>query len=266
MIPAKIFEETLQGYEKANAKVETCQDSSGFIAFIDLIWLKPTKSNSKGQVNQGQSKCQHFVASVHRFGASVKLRRSFMNQCSSLRRAVEVIRHLSLLCELFRCLKMFETKSLLIFDNFGFAPNGFGYIQYVFHDPLNFLHVDLWEWCHSLNFHGISGHRWMFKLCSRPWPGLLPYFSGWLLSLCCLPVLAAKCGDFLPGTIVALDRPSLLCSKTGIRCDSAQPRCYIPKRQFLLHVFFVVSPTHEPFFMSVQFRNFLRNEPSWLVD
>ena len=30
-----------------------------------------------------------------RFGASVKLRRSFMNQCSSLRRAVEVINHIS---------------------------------------------------------------------------------------------------------------------------------------------------------------------------
>ena len=36
---------------------------------------------------------------------------------------------------------MFETKILLIFDNFGFAPNGFGYIQYVFHDLLNFLHI-----------------------------------------------------------------------------------------------------------------------------
>lgn len=73
-------------------------------------------------------------------------------------------------------------------------------------------------------------------------PGVYRTFSGWLLSLCCLPVLAAKCGDFLPGKIVALDRPSLLCGKTWIRCDSAQPRCYIPKKTFFIACFFCRFP------------------------
>lgn len=87
----KLFEETLQGYEKANAKVETCQDSSGFITFIALIWLKTTKIELKGP---SESRTVEMPA-FRRFGASVKLRRSFMNQCSSLRRAVEVMNHIS---------------------------------------------------------------------------------------------------------------------------------------------------------------------------
>ena len=42
MFHAKIFEETLEGYEKANAKVETCLDSSGFIA----KWIEDSRNAS----------------------------------------------------------------------------------------------------------------------------------------------------------------------------------------------------------------------------
>ena len=182
-------EETLQGYEKANAKVETCQNSSGFIA--------PSESRTE---------------SIRNF----ELRRSSMNPCSSLR-AVEVIRHLSM--------------------------------------------CSLWEWCHSLNFIEFLAGGCLN--CAVDLGPVLPYFSGsGVLSLCCLPVLfAAKCGDFLPGTIVALDRPSVRCSKMGIWCLSPQPR-YIPT------FFLVVSPSHEPCFMKLafSFTTFCGTSPvGWLV-